>query len=238
MPSASELPNIISTIRHPGRRASISVGPQSEADAYEALAFRQRKRRESLSSVAEASSGRAKRAQQESKPSQKTGLTRCVGNENGAPISPASRSLGLSTTGHLGDNLRAHPVDPNINGIVRTPSQNRREDEKDKKEIFSKLEKPRVRYDVEVITKMIVYSGELHPVSSCRGADKHSRYCLAGSGRKSTTISLHWLGDERCWCYLKQGNVFDHWIRLQYFGFITATLISPAASAVGVYPPS
>jgi hypothetical protein len=41
IPSASELPTLLDTIRHPKRRASISVGPQSEADAYEALAFRQ-----------------------------------------------------------------------------------------------------------------------------------------------------------------------------------------------------
>ena len=29
----------------------------------------------------------------------------------------------------------------------------------DEKELFSNLQKPRVRYDVEVVTKLIVYSG-------------------------------------------------------------------------------
>jgi hypothetical protein len=33
------------------------------------------------------------------------------------------------------------------------------EAEKEKRELFDKLTKPRVRYDVEVITKLIVYSG-------------------------------------------------------------------------------
>ena len=42
----------------------------------------------------------------------------------------------------------------------RQPSQERRQDEKEEREMFSKLEKPRVRYDVEVVTKLIVYIGE------------------------------------------------------------------------------
>lgn len=41
----------------------------------------------------------------------------------------------------------------------RQPSSERRQDEREEREMFSKLEKPRVRYDVEVITKLIVYSG-------------------------------------------------------------------------------
>jgi hypothetical protein len=64
-----------------------------------------------------------------------------------------------TNTNSLGDTLKENPALSPSNSLVRTPSQDRREDEKDKKEIFSKLEKPRVRYDVEVITKMIVYSG-------------------------------------------------------------------------------
>ena len=41
----------------------------------------------------------------------------------------------------------------------RRPSEDRREYEKDEKELFSHLQKPRVRYDVEVITKLVVYTG-------------------------------------------------------------------------------
>ena len=41
----------------------------------------------------------------------------------------------------------------------RQPSSERRRDEREEREMFSKLEKPRVRYDVEVITKLIVYTG-------------------------------------------------------------------------------
>ena len=34
------------------------------------------------------------------------------------------------------------------------------EDDLGEREVFSKLVKPRVRYDVEVITKLVVYAGE------------------------------------------------------------------------------
>ena len=34
-----------------------------------------------------------------------------------------------------------------------------REDEKKDRKMFSMIEKPRIRYDVEVITKLVVYAG-------------------------------------------------------------------------------
>jgi hypothetical protein len=39
-------------------------------------------------------------------------------------------------------------------------SDSGREDDKGDREMFSALEKPRTRYDVEVITKLVVYAGE------------------------------------------------------------------------------
>ena len=48
IPSFSEIPSILTTIRHPRRRA-VSIGPQSEADAYETLAYREKRRRDSIS---------------------------------------------------------------------------------------------------------------------------------------------------------------------------------------------
>jgi len=54
------------------------------------------------------------------------------------------------------------PADPNL----LTPpasdggmSDSGREDERKDREMFSALEKPRIRYDVEVITKIVVYAG-------------------------------------------------------------------------------
>ena len=47
MPSVSEISALFSSIH---RRRAVSIGPQSEADAYETLAYREKRRRASLSS--------------------------------------------------------------------------------------------------------------------------------------------------------------------------------------------
>ena len=63
------------------------------------------------------------------------------------------------------------PLTPNTESSMdgtpaRRPSEDTREYEREEREMFAKLEKPRVRYDVEVITKLIVYTGkELYFVS-------------------------------------------------------------------------
>jgi len=40
------------------------------------------------------------------------------------------------------------------------------DEEQEAREIFLRLERPRVRYDVEVITKLVIYSGALHDFQS------------------------------------------------------------------------
>ena len=57
-----------------------------------------------------------------------------------SPLTPASGSSTIGTP-------------------ARRPSDDQREYEREDREMFSGLEKPRVRYDVEVITKLIVYTG-------------------------------------------------------------------------------
>ena len=52
------------------------------------------------------------------------------------------------------DNLSESSITP-----IRSLSQDRRQNEKEEREMLSLVPKPRVRYDVEVITKLIVYSG-------------------------------------------------------------------------------
>ena len=50
LPNVSDFPKMVRSIRGPGRGRSVSIGPQSAADAYETLAYRERRRRESLES--------------------------------------------------------------------------------------------------------------------------------------------------------------------------------------------
>lgn len=56
------------------------------------------------------------------------------------------------------------PVTSRLSSDVDSDPQPSNQDtsqyEKDERDMFSRLEKPRVRYDVEVITKLIVYSGK------------------------------------------------------------------------------
>lgn len=170
MPSVSEIPNFLSYIRHPRRSRSISIGPQSEADAYEALAFRRKRRRESLSSV-EKSAQTSRPRSLRSSASLDFGLSKSVSllgigpYENQAiPSQRRGKSYGSNlAVSPTQDMSTDHHSDINdCYGIARTPSQDRRQDEKEQREIFSCIVRPRVRYDVEVVTKLIVYAGKLN----------------------------------------------------------------------------
>ena len=63
--------------------------------------------------------------------------------------------MGTVTTPDDGSTL----LNGDANVMQRSASADRREDEREEREMFSRLEKPRVRYDVEVVTKIIVYAG-------------------------------------------------------------------------------
>lgn len=159
---------LIKSLRHPRKHRSVSIGPQSEADAYEALALRDRKRRESHSSASRLRHFSRNQASRDTADCALSGET-ILGNSSWMP-----RSSGLPTPAPSHTDLREEllstdviiddPLSPStLPSASSTPnrrlSEDRREQEEDAKEIFSMLEKPRVRYDVEVITKLIVYTG-------------------------------------------------------------------------------
>ena len=126
IPTALEIPGMINSLRHPRRRA-ISVGPQSQADAYETLALRERTRSQSSGSIVEG-------------------------------VTSSAESASSSSTSRL-------PAEARLNG-PRPPKevliQNEQAvNDQDDDEMFAKLFVPRVRYDVEVVTKLIIYAGEL-----------------------------------------------------------------------------
>ncbi|KAF5869071.1 putative long-chain base protein 3 protein [Botrytis fragariae] len=171
MPSVSDLPSLISSIRHAGRGRAVSVGPQSAADAYETLAYREKRRRDSLTDVFEGMTPR-QTATKEAKDyfgsrqptmdgAVSSGMSSIHGSMN-LPTPAQSRvgsyeqmmgaghvmyTPGVSTPGLEGDDAAEDEI---------TVGQ---ENELDETEMFSRLEKPRVRYDVEVVTKLVVYSG-------------------------------------------------------------------------------
>lgn len=164
----SEIPSLLNSIRHPQKNRSVSVGPQSAADAYETLAFREKRRRESVTSLAEKVSAAEERTRSQHtesyfdpKPS-RNASSRFLASS--MPPTPALSNLDLHQ--HMtGVELAVYTPptpDPGLTvpgTLKRHLSDDQRQYEKENRDMFLRLEKPRVRYDVEVITKLIVYSG-------------------------------------------------------------------------------
>ncbi|KAF1990846.1 hypothetical protein K402DRAFT_417595 [Aulographum hederae CBS 113979] len=188
LPPAREIPSLISnTLRHPRRRA-ISIGPQSEADAYETLAYRSSRRKLSLSTPKLEKSGFLFPVQDAritgSKPRSPSPYNRKPPPDtepfpenpvmNLLPTPLASRvqsyeqMMGTGDASVFEEPLMTPPAsdvgsENNASDLGRTASFQRKEEirkeDNENKEMFKRLERPRVRYDVEVITKLVVYAG-------------------------------------------------------------------------------
>src|SRR5256885_5406356 len=131
IPAFSQIPSLLR------RRRAISIGPQSAADAYETLAYRERRRRASLS------------AGDETFGSINKPLT---GSQN-PPAVPSANRIGQPLR-QVKSELETYESMMGTGLVDGSESQR----ELEEKEMFSRLQKPRVRYDVEVVTKLIVYS--------------------------------------------------------------------------------
>ena len=141
IPSASSIPTLITSLRHPRRRA-VSVGPQSEADAYETLAYREKRRRESFSSQGGGQSSSLVH-------------TRVAEDYEPPPLPNSQRT-------NRDGSIQYSPAEASPIAVVVDDSGSTDfggDGASDHRELFANLEKPRVRYDVEVITKLIIYSG-------------------------------------------------------------------------------
>ncbi|KAH7250080.1 uncharacterized protein BKA55DRAFT_594242 [Fusarium redolens] len=147
-PSPSDFPRMVESIRNPTTRGrSVSIGPQSAADAYETLAYRERKRRESVSS-------------NHSLKSKSSNLELQTTHEDysgkGAQASgaQANRIVEFEQMMGTGEVVTTPAADDDRVEIFVTGT----EDGLEEREMFSQLIKPRVRYDVEVVTKLVVYT--------------------------------------------------------------------------------
>jgi len=178
MPSISDLPHLLDSIRHPGRGRSVSVGPQSAADAYETLAYREKRRRESVSSSSQDKPTFRSNSQPPPKEKDHPAL-RSVRDDTSfvSGISPSVQQLGIgnlptpaqSRVGSYEHMMGQASVTFTPATPPNGPSEEgqtldldefvQEEKEREEREMFSKLEKPRVRYDVEVVTKLVVYAG-------------------------------------------------------------------------------
>lgn len=160
IPAMSDIPGMIGSLRHPRKRA-ISIGPQSQADAYEAIAFRERKRRESQSSTDGTSRPLINGRPEMPLRSSTTSIVPSARNTLPEPALISVSEQGASTVQDIGS-----VAEQSLSGASKetnaTADQYAASDAKEDRAMFLQLQKPRVRYDVEVVTKLIVYSGESH----------------------------------------------------------------------------
>ncbi len=145
-PSASDFPRMVAGIRHPTTRGrSVSIGPQSAADAYETLAYRERQRRESIGSNHSLKS-KSSNLDLANKTDDQTGRAQASG---------AQKSSKYESIIADGEDAVAPTDDVNDEGWAS------QDEEFEERQVFAQLVKPRVRYDVEVVTKLVVYTGKL-----------------------------------------------------------------------------
>lgn len=177
-------------MRHPRKSRSISVGPQSEADAYETIAYREKRRRESLSEGTDTKLAPYAKSSPEDSANGYFGPRKLVNSVS--HVGPALLPTPVSSKLDLFENMMGTEsvlytpttptTEPALNGFVdRRPSDDRKQYEKEEREMFSKLEKPRVRYDVEVITKLIVYTGQFLYFGFYINVLTGERYCMVSS---------------------------------------------------------
>lgn len=273
LPTMSDLPQFVKTLRAPTRGRSVSIGPQSAADAYEALAYRERRRRESIGSNGSLKSAGGGLDLRERFQADAAAL---AGDE---PVVLSSSPTGKSTAladyeQQMGQGriplIRSRtdrslsPVPP----MLQEEEENRAEgyvasqrgggeqgegDELGEKEMFEKLVKPRVRYDVEVVTKLVVYTGKLisanlplarsmltlisqalhgwlwraYPVCM-NSSGWESGICMSFRDAYATMIPVH-LNVERL-CIHANGcseRIIQHWPHLQIFYACTPSCFDP-----------
>lgn len=156
-PAVSDIPRAVESIRHPKTRGrSVSIGPQSAADAYETLAYRERRRRESIGSSGGGGAG-SKAGGPELKPPTVGGGSGAEGGGSGnRETSQTRKSLLKQYESMMGEGDVVAGSGGGGVDIYVTQEQYRQEE----KDMFSRLQRPRVRYDVEVVTKLVVYAGK------------------------------------------------------------------------------
>ena len=156
---------MLSSFRHL-RRRRVSIGPQSEADAREYLANREQMRKEGRSVI----SLKRKKSRRDLRNDSNTQPPPSKGEEVSSPVAEETpeQAADIATIENQKDVSKSSLEVNAFDTTLLTPppsdagasSDSGREDEKSDRGMFSALEKPRTHYDVEVITKLVVYAGK------------------------------------------------------------------------------
>lgn len=145
IPNARDIPHLLNSLR---RRRAISIGPQSEADAYETLAYREKRRRDSLNA------NHSPSPIKEPSPERSYDPSETPSSETGNRKRSSSLEMFRAQMGTGVDTLSQPMLSPSEGGETVQEV-----DELQERQLFLSIQRPRVRYDVEVVTKLIVYSG-------------------------------------------------------------------------------
>jgi dihydrosphingosine 1-phosphate phosphatase len=163
-PGITKIPSLFSSIGRPRKRA-VSIGPQSPADVYETLAYREKRRRESVSAaesakpeVQEACLGRNVGESESTACSRSDSVSNDPTFRHGRKMSKLRTYESMMGTGFDPGTNDEAVESPIIEPLPSDSHDSMRDQQGD--EMLSRLEKGRVRYDVEVVTKLIVYAGE------------------------------------------------------------------------------
>ena len=156
IPPVSELSTLFTAL-HTQRKRAVSVGPLSEADAREHIASRDQRRRESKT-------GPNTRTPSAPKPRPAfTDFPSPAVDEEAVETASSYLTAGQAQQQMSRRFLQVNGTETNILtpplSDAGASSDSGKEDEMNDREMFLSLEKPRVRYDVEVITKLVVYAG-------------------------------------------------------------------------------
>ena len=133
-----------SLMRHP-RRRTVSIGPQSEADAYEAIALRAHARRLSRDgTVVDAAAGNTPPSPPPPPPPSRRRLVfkTARAGHTAADEADADAEAGAQAEAHQDSDADAASAAA-----------------KDASRLLAHVHRPRVRYDVEVVAKLAVYAG-------------------------------------------------------------------------------
>ena len=146
---------MFSSLRHARRRA-ISIGPQSMADAYETIELFRRREQDSASSADSLYT-----SSQKADPWSEGGLDFHVANTG--TTKNLTEKQNVEDDGEVNEfSIQSSPTRQNVTSDKLDSNRDTGAIEKKYRKVFSQLEKPRVRYDVEVVTKIIIYSGTLN----------------------------------------------------------------------------
>lgn len=159
IPSASDISSLVSSLGRP-RKRRVSVGPQSEADAREYLANRAQRRQDRRRAAGAKHEGPGN-----SSDSMVDDERLSKGFDGGAMASRTTpttelQTLSSSSSSYLQINKSGTQLPSRTPSNASATSESGREEARSYQRMFETLEQPRTHYDVEVITKLVVYAGK------------------------------------------------------------------------------